>query len=528
MKTRWLVYNARIHTQADGLVVDSLAVDRNRIVAVGNKLNHDSDFDTYEKIDLKGRAVVPGLVDAHTHFYYFALSFNRVNLQGLTSLAECLQKIKSFASHLKKDDWVVGEGYAPDRFERREEPTAEMLDEVTGGRPAFIHSKDQHSAWLNSRVLAMAGYTAKSKDPVGGEIVRYPDGRPTGIVREGPAIEPAFKLIPQPTGQTVERVFKQALQHAYHKGVTGVHSVDGPTGWRYFEKRNERGNLGLRINYYPPASMLDELLEQKVYYGQGDDWLRIAGVKIFSDGSLGSQTALCFNKYKGSKNNFGIEVLSSTEIAGLLRKAAKLNLPAAIHAIGDRAVDNVLTAVEASPKLAFGARHRIEHLQLVRRKDIPRIKRLGIVASVQPSHCPSDIEMIRKYWGARGRNAYIFRTLLQAGVPVAFGSDVPIEPLDPLSGIADAVRRAKPNSRDVFYPAERITAAAALHAFTAGCAWAVGQELSRGYLLPGYPADLAVLSQDITRIAPLRLYDTAVLATVLDGKVVYAAKDFSL
>jgi predicted amidohydrolase YtcJ len=136
--------------------------------------------------------------------------------------------------------------------------------------------------------------------------------------------------------------------------------------------------------------------------------------------------------------------------------------------------------------------------------------------------------MIRKYWGARGRNAYIFRTLLEAGIPVAFGSDVPIERLDPLAGMADAVRRAKPDSRDVFYPAERITAAAALHAFTAGCAWAVGQERSRGYLLPGYPADMAILSQDITRVAPLRLYDTRVLATLLDGKVVFAADDFSL
>ena len=201
--------------------------------------------------------------------------------------------------------------------------------------------------------------------------------------------------------------------------------------------------------------------------------------------------------------------------------AARLGLPCAIHAIGDRAVATVLDGLEDARKLDFNARHRIEHLQLIRRKDIARLKRLDLVASMQPSHCPSDIKMMRKYWGARAANAFVFRTLLDKGVPLAFGSDAPIEPLDPIGGIAAAVRRASGASRDIFYSHERITAREALYGFTAGAAYAVGQEHCRGYLLPGYPADYAILSQDICSVPATRIAATEVLATILDGKVKY-------
>jgi predicted amidohydrolase YtcJ len=221
-------------------------------------------------------------------------------------------------------------------------------------------------------------------------------------------------------------------------------------------------------------------------------------------------------------------VTTVPELKRLVRHAAVLGLPCAIHAIGDRAVSNVLDAFEAVKPPRSGARHRIEHLQLVRRKDLDRVKRLGVVASVQPSHCTADIEMVRTYWGARGKNAYLFRTLLEKGIDVAFGSDAPIEPLDPIAGIAAAVRRAHPGSRDVFCPHERISAAEAVRCFTVGAAVAVGQADCRGYLLPGYPADFVVLDRDITRAAPSRLYDTQVLATVIDGRPVWTDSSIGL
>ena len=278
----------------------------------------------------------------------------------------------------------------------------------------------------------------------------------------------------------------------------------------------------LRINYYFPDTTLDELSEHKILFGIGNDYLRLAGIKIYADGALGSQSALCFHKYIGSKNNYGIEVDSVKSMTKKMKQAVKLGFPCATHAIGDKAVSNVLDAIEQLPKMHFGARHRIEHLQLIRKKDIKRLKDLDVVASMQPSHCPSDINMIHKYWGKQGTNAFIFNTLQKSKIDLAFGSDAPIEPLKPLEGIVAAVLRAKPKkSREKFYPDEKITATEALHHYTVGPAKAVGQEHCRGALMPDYPADYVILSSDIIKSAPTKLYNIKVLATVFDGKLKY-------
>ncbi|MBK7141650.1 MAG: amidohydrolase [bacterium] len=522
MTTKMLFYNGRIHIQADYQVVDSMAISRDRIIAVGNSLEKDPDFRSYARVNLKGKTIVPGLVDAHTHFYYFALSLGRVQLDGLPTIEKCLARIKEYSAKQPKGEWIVGDGYSPDRFTKRVEPDREMLDAVTGGRPAFIFSKDMHSAWVNSKALEIAGIGPKTQNPEGGTIERHADGLPSGILRENRGYDPVWQKIGKPSRKEVDRRYQQALDYAYRKGVTGIHSFDGPDGYQYYMELAAAGKIGLRINYYPGAALLPQLVRNKVYYGMGTPFFRIAGVKIFADGALGSQTALCFKKYIGSKNNYGIEVTSTKEMVKLIREARRLNLPAAVHAIGDKAVSNVLDAFASIPLPDFGARNRIEHLQLVRRSDIARVKRLRVVASMQPSHCPSDIGIVRKYWGERGKDAYVFRTLIDKGIDLAFGSDAPIEPLDPLAGIAAAVRRARQGSTDRLYPEQKITAAEALYRFTVGPAIACGQEHERGYLLPGYPADFTVLADDPTRIAASKLYDLAVEATVLDGKLVYS------
>ena len=529
MKNKTLLYNARILTQDHGLTVNSMALTRGKIVAVGDNLQRLDDFKKYDAVDLGKRAVIPGLVDAHTHFYYYALSLGRVELHGIASIDGCLAEIGQFAAGLKKDEWIVGEGYAPDLFAGRVEPDRAMLDSVSGGRPAFIFSKDQHSAWVNTRALELAGITKATTDPVGGRIERLADGSPSGLLREGPAYSPVFDCIKQPSQARIDRLYRQALEQAYSRGVTGVHSFDGPDGFAYFTDLAEKGKLGLRITYYVPGAKLAQVGEAGITYGTGDDFLRVAGVKLFADGSLGSRSALCFQAYKDFPGNRGIEVMSSEEIEVVrARRAATLGLPCAVHAIGDQAVANVLDALESAPLPKAPARHRIEHLQLVRRKDIARILKLNAVASMQPQQTISDIAMSRRAFGTRTRDTYIFRTLLDRGVDLAFGSDVPIERLDPLAGIAGAVRRARPGSRDIFHPEQRITAEEALFGFTVGPAIAAGQEHCRGYLLPGYPADFVVLSHDITRIAPMRIHDVSVLATVLDGKIMYHDQSFSL
>ncbi|MCD6249198.1 MAG: amidohydrolase [candidate division Zixibacteria bacterium] len=519
MKAKTLFHNGRILTQAGELRADSIAICRNSIVAVGNRLEHDPDFRSYSQINLRGRTVIPGLVDAHTHFHLFTKTYSQVSLNGLDSLDKCLRKIKRFTANLPRNRWVVGGGLFPDGFHSRTIPDRYMLDRVTGGRPAFIFFKDTHSAWINSKALEFGRITGATPQPDGGRIELLADGSPSGILREMSAYLDLYHRIPPLPKRELNRCYDLAVNHAYRLGITGVHSFDGPDGFEYFADLAERNKLGLRINYYPRADLLSQLEKTGTRYGTGTKFFRIAGVKLFADGALGSQSALCFSKYLGSKDNRGIEVLSVAQMKQLARRAARLGLPCAIHAIGDKAVANVLEAFESikRPRL----RHRIEHLQLVRRKDLARVKRLGVVASMQPSHCPSDIGMARNYWGRRSTNAYVFRTVLDKGIPLAFGSDAPIEPLDPIAGIAAAVRRARPNSRDVFHPEQRIFATEALHAFTVGSAIACGQEHQHGYLLPGYRADFVVLDRDLTRIAPSRIYDTRVLATILDGKLKY-------
>jgi len=529
LKAKFLIYNAKIYTQADGLVVNSMAVNKNRIVAIGNSLNRDPDFKSYSQIDLKGKTVVPGFVDAHTHIYYYALSLNRLSLNATDSLDSCLEKISKFAKKLDKNEWVFGEGYSPELLKKSGAFDCYLLDKFTHGRPAIVMSKDQHSAWANSKALEIAGICSASKNPSGGVIERDSHRNPTGILLEKPAYSIVSNNIPQPSDKSKTKCYNDVLKIAYEKGVTGVHSFDDVKGeFKFFESMNAKKKLGLRINYYFPARFLPELIEKKVYFGQGDDFLRVAGIKIFSDGALGSQTALCYNKYIGSRNNFGIEVESVKRMSKQIKLANKLGLPSAIHAIGDKAVSNVIEAMEQNIKLHFGARHRIEHLQLIRRKDIARLKKLGAIASMQPSHCPQDIANIRKLWGNRGANAFVFRTLLDKKIPLAFGSDVPIEPLDPLGGISDAVTRSLPNSRDIFYKEQRITALEALYQFTVGSAYAVGQEHCRGYLLENYPADFVILSDDIGKTPISKIRDIKVLATFIDGKPKYSHSSLKL
>ncbi len=528
MRVNYLFYNGRVHTLAEEVIVDSVAISRNRIAGVGNNLQHDPEFKRFYPVDLKGKTVIPGLNDAHTHFGFMALSLGRVSLDGLTSIEACLREIGKHARHLKSDEWVLGAGYSTESFRKRVIPDRHMLDKVTGGRPAFILSKDEHTAWVNTRALEMAGINADSEQPSGGEYVMDAHGEPTGILREAPAWEQVAHMAPSPSKATVRRLHDQALELAWSRGVTGVTSFDSPEVFEFFTDLAERNQLGIRIDYYPPAGMLPTLRRAGIRYGAGNDWLRICGVKIFADGALGSQTALCFNKYLGSRNNRGIEVTPPDEIARLVKAAARLELPAAIHAIGDRAVAQVLDVLGRAPRLKSGARHRIEHLQLVRRKDIPRVRKLGVIASMQPSHCPSDIDMIERYWGSRGRNAYVFRTLIDSGIDIAFGSDAPIEPLDPLAGMAAAVRRARKGARRIFHPEQRISAQEALQRFTLGPAIAAGRDGIRGRILPGYLADLTVLADDPTKVAAARLYDLEVVATIVDGRVRFGGNNLNI
>lgn len=526
-----ILSNGKIYPQFRvGRRPTAVVISGNRIDAIGTDTARlRRRYPGHRVVDLGGRVVLPGLVDSHTHFYFWASRLDSVHLDGYKTFSGALREIGRIAAGLPADTWVVGDGWSADRWEEYHLPTAGELDGVTGGRPAALFSKDQHLVWANSRALQLAGIDENSPDPEGGKIDRDPGtGRPTGILRELPGFLPVTSLIGRPDPERMNSLWERAARIAYSRGVTGFHSMDNPEAWEYFHYRHKQGKLGFRVQYYFPVSMLEELAQQKIASGDGDATLRAGGVKIFCDGSLGAQTALLKKPYRGKKGQFGVTVTEAGELARLIAESTRGNLACAIHAIGDQAVANVIAAFEKAGRMRH-LRHRIEHLQLISRGDIPRLKRTGVVASMQPSHCPSDRELVAAYWGRRGRNAFIFKTLLRHKVPLAFGSDCPIEPLDPLAGIHAAVNRNGYGERGGrFYPGERLTVAQAVYGFTAGPAYAAGREAFSGRIAPGYQADLAILEDDIYSMAPSRLHDAAIAATVFDGKVVYRRQGFGI
>ncbi len=519
-----ILYNGRVYPQFRVHRRPTvIVVSGNRIAAVGDDFKSlQSRYKKYRPINLDGRVVIPGLVDSHTHFYFWAATLDTVHLDGVPTFDEALKAIKNFSHRRAEGEWIIGDGWSADRWREYHLPTAEELDHVTGGRPAALFSKDQHILWVNTRALELAGIDKNSPDPNGGKIDRHPEtGRPTGILRELPAYFPVVRLLNRPEAGQIDRSWKKAAETVRARGVTGFHSVDGPEAWDYYRRLNEKKRLGFRVHYYFPAAMLNELIEKGIKTGLGDDNLRVGGVKIFSDGSLGAQTALMKQPYLGPRGGVGVEVNSETALRALVTRAVGGDLACAIHAIGDRAVANVISAYEAAAPKPY-LRHRIEHLQIISRSDIPRLKKTGAVASMQPSHCPADRKLVALYWGRRGRNAYIFRTLLRNNIPLTFGSDCPIEPLDPWAGIHAAVNRTGYGERGGrFYPEESLTVAEAVYGFTAGAAYAAGREEFSGKIAPGHQADLAILNDDIYSKPPSELYKTRVAATVYDGRVVH-------
>jgi predicted amidohydrolase YtcJ len=520
-----LFHNGKIYTQAHGLVADSMAIVGDTVIAVGKNLERDDDFSKYKNINLEGHTVIPGFVDSHTHLYYMIISMGNVKLGNINSIEEVLSRIKSHSSKLREDEWVTGEGFSPDRWRKFVRPDRYMLDKITGGRPAAFFSKDQHMMWVNSKALKLAGINKMTPHPKGGAIEKLEDGEPSGILKETPGYFPVLKAISKAGNKETETLYHKLLRELYGNGVTGVHAFDGSDALSFYIKISKSKKPGLRIGYYPPAKTIADLEKMGISYGYGNKYLKISGVKLFADGSLGSQTALCFHKYIGSKDNYGIEVTPKKGILSYIRKASRLGLPCAVHALGDKAISNVLDCLEQAPALANNARHRIEHLQLLRRLDIKRLKKLNITVSMQPSHCPSDIKIIEKYWGKRGKDCFIFNTLLKNKIPLAFGSDAPIEPLAPLSGINAAVNRPIPGSNKSFYPSEKISIGDAIYGYTAGAAYAIGMEHVQGFILPGYVADFIILSDNIYKTPVSKIKEISILATYFDGNLVYKRKE---
>jgi predicted amidohydrolase YtcJ len=501
--------NGRFHTMRfDGDIADSLEIVGESITGV------DSEQDG---IDLKGRTVLPGFCDAHAHFYYWARTLDDVQLDGVASLRGCLSQLKKRVRATSPGTWMLGRGYNKNLWSPPDFPSKADLDLIAPLHPVAVFSKDEHSMWVNSAALMQAGITRDTPDPSGGVIKRDALGEPTGILLET-AYELVTGAIPPPDPSKSSDLLTHGAGLLHRLGVTSMHDMGTLDAWHAFNTWEEPS---LDLVHYFRVEFADFVEKEKLKSGMGTPLLRVGGLKMFMDGALGSQTAYMWEPYEGGTGGTGVSRINPKELLAYLDFAAKHKLACAIHAIGDRANSDVIDAAQLHK--ARDVRHRIEHAQIVRPDDVPALAASGWTASMQPSHLVSDRDMALRNWGEpRSRYAYPIGEMLEAKVPLAFGSDVPIEPVDPLFGIYAACQRMKPgDKRGPWESAQCIDRYAAVWAFTAGGARATGQEAHVGTLAPGMRANLVILDRDLLEVPDDELADIRVVATIHAGKPVF-------
>jgi predicted amidohydrolase YtcJ len=529
MQADLVLYNGYIYTMDPATSrAEAAAIAGNRVLGVG-----DNDAMRAwlrpggQALDLGGRTVVPGFIDAHLHFMNYGISLGRVDLAGVRSLDLALARVAERAAQTPAGQWVLGRGWDHSLWEGGAFPTRADLDRVAPEHPVFLGRKCGHVGWASSRALQLARITRETPDPPGGAIDRDPaTGEPTGILKEL-AMEPVYDLLEETGLQEGQAAIKAATASAHRHGIVGVHTMEGAAALRAFQALERAGELGMRVLIQLPEANLDGAIKTGLRSGFGNARLRIGGVKIFADGALGARTAHMLEPFAGEPDNYGIPVTNAEHLRELVAKASRAGIAVFIHAIGDRANREVLDAIEASRRAGEGPdlRHRIEHVQLLHPDDVPRLSRLGVVASMQPIHATQDMLLADALWGARSSGAYAFRDLLDAGTALAFGSDSPVEDLNVIKGIHAAVTRRRADGSPGpagWYPGQRLTVAEAVRAYTMGAAYAGGEEKIKGSLSPGKLADLVILSQNIFEVQPMAILDTQVVATLFDGSFVYS------
>ncbi len=525
--------HANIHT-ISGKKASAFAVDKGTFIALGSDAEILGKFSGRGRtIDLEGRTVWPGLIDSHVHLQHLAAAQNMVDCETNT-IEECLQRVKAKAEQLPPDAWVRGHGWNQNNWENGY-GNAELLEAICGGRPAYLTAKSLHAAWVNRTALDRIAIELGSLDPDSDAFQRDNTGEPTGILFEEQGMGLIEKLIPHPTKEELSIQFLDLFPKLWRLGLIGIHDFDGITCWYTLRELHEQQKLGVRVTKNIPFSDFETFIQSGLKTGDGDDWLNIGNLKIFADGSLGPQTAAMSTPYENSKDS-GLLQLTEDEIFEIGVMAAQLGIGLSVHAIGDRANHIVLNAFEnlrkfetdnSLPRLP----HRIEHVQTIQPNDLPRLAALDIIASVQPVHAPSDMTMADKHLGERGRWTYNFKSFIESGAKVVFGSDAPVEPIDPFQGIHAAVTRRRMDGspgKEGWYPNQRISLSQALMGFSASPAIITQRGDRLGQISQGYRADFLILEEDPFVIDPSDLYQIKPSATFIEGDCVFLNDSFQI
>ncbi len=518
------LYNANIYTFSDiRPSASAILIDRGHILALGSDQEILSEIDNAQSsIDIEGRTILPGLTDSHIHLEQYAMGLIKVDCETDTR-AECVDRIAKRAANTDPGQWILGHGWNqnvwPEGFGSKE-----VLDGIAPNHPVYLTAKSLHAAWVNSAALKRANITGFTTDPQGGRIARDEVGHPTGILFET-AMDLIAEKIPEPSIDQVADAIYSALPILWKFGLTGVHDFDRRRCFSALQLIRERGDLRLRVLKNLPLEDMPHAVALGLRSGYGDDFLRIGGIKAFADGALGPRTAAMLQAYTGEPDNKGILLLDNEEIFEHGRIAVEHGLSLTIHAIGDRANHEVLDGYEKlrayEQNLGISLRHRIEHVQLIHPDDAHRLARLKLIASMQPIHATSDMLMADQYWGDRAEFSYAWRTQLNHGAVLTFGSDAPVETPNPFRGIYAAISRRRedgfPNQRG-WYPNERLSITQALHAYTFGPAFTAGMENKLGKLESGYKADLIILGTNPFNCSPDELPGIKPCATIIDGR----------
>jgi len=531
VKADLVIVNGNVRTMdAKRTVARSIAVLNGKIIAIGSDTETKGMIGPNTRvIDAKGKLVLPGFNDAHVHFLATGKQLSSIDLRDAKTPAEFVRRIKEFAAKQPKGRWILGGRWDHENWTPNDLPTAAMIDAATPDNPVFVDRLDGHMALANSLAMKLAGVTASTKDVAGGLIVRDKTGNPTGIFKDA-AEDYIQKAIPEPSLDEKLEHARAASQNAASFGITSVQDMGGAEP-PVFQESFRRGDLKTRIYGCTMMDGYKRWEDTGIRAAFGSDMLRFGCVKQYSDGSLGSTTAWFFEPYLDDPHTTGLARAAVTDgsMAKSILAADKAGLQVMTHAIGDRANGTILDLYENAEKTngARDRRFRIEHAQHLRQEDIARFGKLKVVASMQPIHLPDDGRWAGKRIDEkRIKGTYAFRTLLDTGAVLAFGSDSPVAPMNVLYGIYAAVTRQTDDGKNPkgWIPEQKITVDEAVRAFTYGSAYGEFQESVKGTLEVGKLADLVIISDDIFSIDPVKIKDARVLTTIIDGRVVFEAK----
>ncbi|RKY84055.1 amidohydrolase [candidate division KSB1 bacterium] len=523
-----VLVNGKIWTSEESPVwINSVAISQDKIIYAGDDKNVKPLIGKKtEVIDLKGKFVMPGFIDAHVHFVNGGFYILGVKLKDAKNEMEFAERIREKAMSLPEGAWILEGNWDNNNWPGGNLPAKELIDEYTEKNPVFVNRYDGHMALANSLALKLAGINKDTSSPVGGVIVKDPKtGEPTGILKDS-AMNLVYKIIPEPDTKTSLIAVKKAVEEANRFGVTSVQDMGTLKDFKIYQRLREKGELNVRISERPPMAQWRKLYQAGILNLFGDDYLRISGLKAFVDGSVGSNTAWFFEPYINQSENFGITMYPEGKLEKLIIEVDKAGYSVSVHAIGDRANSFILNIFEKVIK-ENGKRDRrfkIEHAQHLKQGDFKRYNLLDVIASVQPYHSIDDGRWVEERIGhKRCESSYAYKSFLEHGVKLAFGTDWPVAPLNPLLSIYAAVTRRTLDDKypEGWFPEQKISLKDALLAYTINSAYAVFEENIKGSIKQDKLADIVVLSENLFEVAPDEIKDVKVIMTILGGKIVY-------